>query len=149
VSGLGTARPRAIAYWGPAPTVIARVRGEHLLAAEPPRPLGGTGVPTPIEYTLAALAACIAALSRRVSKERGASIESLEVEVEAAVDLRELTGEVPRAERKGLHDVVIHVKARGIPAREAEAIVEEAMSRCPIANALKRQVSIEATVEAA
>ena len=141
------AKPRAVATWGPAPAVLARVRGEHVIVAEPPKPLGGTGVPTPIEYTIAALAACVAALTRRVSRERGLGIESVEVEVEAKVDLRELRGEVPRQERKGIHDVSVTARLKlseGESIERAREAVEEALSRCPIANALRqvREVSL-------
>ena len=140
------ARPRAKAFWGPPPLVIARIRGEHVIVAEPPRPLGGQGAPTPIEYTLGALAACIAALTRRVSGERGVGVKSVEVEVEAKVDLRELRGEVPRGERRGIHDIVVTVKpeAPGASGDDVRAVVEEALSRCPIVNALRqvREVSL-------
>jgi uncharacterized OsmC-like protein len=145
------ARPRARAFWGPPPLVLARIREEHVIAAEPPRPLGGQGVPTPIEYTLGALAACIAALTRRVSKERGVSVKSLEVEVEAKVDLRELRGEVPRSERKGIHDIVVTVKAEapGVGSDDVKAVVEEALSRCPIVNALRQVREISLRLEGA
>lgn len=116
------------------------MRGDH-----PPELLGNNTGPTAIETVMAALGACIAGTFAAQATARGVEIESLEVDVEATIDLNGFFGLQPI--RPGLSDVKLafHVEADADPSVLQE-MIETAESLSPVFDTVTRPVAVQTTL---
>jgi uncharacterized OsmC-like protein len=113
-----------------------------------PRSVGGTGAaPSPGWLFRAALAGCEATLIAMRAAQAGVSLSRLEVTVDSESDDRGILGiseDVPA----GPLSVRIRVTARATtPDADLRSIVEEALSHCPVHDAVVRPVPITVEVD--
>jgi uncharacterized OsmC-like protein len=111
--------------------------------------VGGEGsAPSPGWILRAALASCDAVLIAMQCAEEGVSLASLEAEVSSESDDRGLlggsTGDVPAGPLSIRTDV--SYLADGITREQFEGIVERALRRSPVADALRRPIPVEVTI---
>lgn len=113
------------------------LRGDH-----PPELLGSNSGPTAIETLMAALGSCMAGTFAAQATARQVKIESLEIDVEATIDLNGFFGLRPI--RPGLSDVKLEyrVATDADPAMLTE-ILEAAKSLSPVFDTVTRPVAVE------
>ncbi|MGD8711059.1 MAG: OsmC family protein [Ectothiorhodospiraceae bacterium] len=113
------------------------LRGDH-----PPELLGQNTGPTAIETVMAALGSCMAGAFAAQATARGVEIRSLEVEVEADIDLNGFFG--LQAIPPGLSNVALsfHVESSADPDTEQE-ILDAACSVSPVFDTVTRPVAVE------
>lgn len=104
--------------------------------------------PTPVEFLLHGLAACLTAGIGNISAARGVKLHSVESTVEGAIDLRGILGITDQV-RNGYEGIRIHFKIAGdAPAEKLQAIVEQSRSRSAVYDVLTNGVPVDVTVEA-
>ncbi len=111
--------------------------------------LCGTGrAPTPIEFLLHALAACIMAGIGNVAAARGVELESVTATVEGDIDLLGLLG-LSDSGRNGYQAIRIDFDVRGdAPATKLREIVEQSRARSAVFDVLTHGVPVELGVRA-
>lgn len=107
---------------------------------------GDASGPSPGWVMRAALASCDAVLIAMQCAEEGVILRRLETEVSSESDDRGLLGGIDApAGPLGVHTLV-HADAEGVSTSELEAIVERALRRSPVSDALRRAVPVEVEV---
>lgn len=116
------------------------LRGDH-----PPELLGKNTGPTAIETLMAALGSCMTGTFAAQATVRGVKLESLEVDLECAIDLNGFFGLKPI--RPGLSDVKLVFRAKAdADAEVLQEILEAAQSLSPVWDSVTRPVGVEAAV---
>jgi uncharacterized OsmC-like protein len=96
---------------------------------------GGTG-PTPVEFLLHAIAACITAGVVNVASARGITLHRVESTVEGDIDLLGIFGMSDRV-RNGYQEIRVHFTIEGdAPADQLRAIVEQSRDRSAVYDVL-------------
>ena len=110
---------------------------------------GGETAPSPGWLLRAAVASCDAAVIAMQAAEEGIALTVLEAEVVSESDGRGLVGgaEVPAGPLRMILD--IRLAAVGVPREALERLVERALQRSPVSEALGRVVPIEVSVHVA
>ena len=118
------------------------LRGDH-----PPELLGKNTGPTAVEALLAALGACITGTFAAQATARGVRIESMEADLEGAMDLNGFFGLQPI--RPGVSDVKIALRVQS-DAEESvlREVLEAAQAHSPVFDSVTRPVGVETTVTA-
>ena len=108
--------------------------------------VGQDSAPTPAEILLAALASCLTSGLANIAAVRKISLESVESTAEGDVDLRGilgLSGEV----RNGYSQIRVGFRVRGdAPDAKLRALVEQAVARSAVYDALTKGVQISVDV---
>lgn len=109
---------------------------------------GDASAPSPGWLLRAALAGCDAVLIAMQCAEEGLRLSRLETEVASESDDRGLLGldDVP-AGPLSVHTTV-RIAAEGTPPSELRALVERALRRSPVADAVHRAIPVTVAVEA-
>ena len=123
--------------------------GESQYDADHPPVLCGKGeAPTPVEFLLHALSACITAGIGNVAAARGIELESVESQVEADCDLRGLLG-ISDEVRNGYSAIRLRFKVKGdASAEKLRAVVAQSQARSAVYDVLTNGVPVEIEVDA-
>jgi len=104
--------------------------------------------PTPIEFLLHGLAACIAAGIGNIAAARGITLTSVESRVEGDIDLRGLLG-LSDTVRNGYEGIRISFDIAGdAPAEKLRQIVEQSRARSAVFDVLTNGVPVSLSVNA-
>ena len=132
---------------------LAGARGEHShetkfrYGADHPAVLVGQDRgPTPIEFLLHALAACITAGVGNIAAVRGVTLTSVESQVEGDIDLQGILGLSPEV-RNGYERIRISVTIEGdAPPEKLREIVEQSRARSAVFDVLTSGVPVDVSV---
>ena len=105
--------------------------------------------PTPVEWVLHALAACLTAGIANIAAARGVTLESVECSVEGDIDLRGILGLSDKV-RNGFRAIRVGFKVEGdAPAEKLRQIVEQSRARSAVFDILTNGVPVVIAVDAA
>ena len=105
--------------------------------------------PTPVEFLLHALAACLTAGIANIAAARGVTLRRVESHVEGDIDLQGILG-LSNAVRNGYQAVRIRFVVEGdAPAEKLQAIVEQSRARSAVFDVITHGVPVEISVDAA
>jgi uncharacterized OsmC-like protein len=111
--------------------------------------VGADYAPTPVEFLLHAIAACITSGIGNIAAARGVKLTEVESTVEGDIDLRGilgLSGEV----RNGYEQMRVHFRVKGDAAPEKlEAIVAQAKARSAVFDVLTNGTTVNVSAECA
>jgi uncharacterized OsmC-like protein len=115
--------------------------------ADHPAVLTGTNQgPTPVEFLLHALAACLTAGIGNIASARGVTLESVESTVEGDIDLQGILG-LSDEVRNGYNDVRVSFRIKGDASDEdLRAIVEQSRARSAVFDVLTNGVPVSLDV---
>ena len=116
---------------------------------EPPHLLGENTAPNPSESVLAALGACLAVGYMANASQRGIDLTEISVEIEGDIDVSAVwgLGDTPEGKVAGFTAVRVKAHLVGNASREELAdIVERANKWSPVANTLRNNVLVTATL---
>lgn len=128
--------------------------GEHArnqdFVAEADHPtvlVGGDNAPTPVEYLLAALSACITAGIGNIASARQIKLESVETTVEGDADLLGLLG-LDENVRNGFSGIRATFKIKGdAPEEKLRQIVEQSVRRSAVYDVLTNGTPVAIGIE--
>jgi uncharacterized OsmC-like protein len=110
---------------------------------------GGDNAPTPVEFLLHALAACITAGVANIAAVRGVTLHEVESVVEGDIDLRGIFG-MSDAVRNGYQGIRASFSIRGDgPPEKLREIVEQARARSAVFDVLTNGVPVSIDIKAA
>ncbi len=130
--------------------------GEHAHAREftydadhPAVLVGRDQGPTPVEFLLHAIAACLTAGIGNIAAARGVTLYEVESTVEGDIDLRGILG-LSAEVRNGYRQLRVSFRIKGdAPARKLEEIVAQSRDRSAVYDVLTNGVPVEISVNAA
>ncbi|MEM8629739.1 MAG: OsmC family protein [Pseudomonadota bacterium] len=108
--------------------------------------VGGDTAPTPVEYLLSALAACITAGIGNIASVRQIKLNAVETSVEGDIDLQGLLG-LDENVRNGFGAIRVTVKIDGdADAAKLQKVVEQSVARSAVFDVLTNGVKIDINV---
>jgi uncharacterized OsmC-like protein len=115
-------------------------------ADHPPVLVGKDQGPTPVEFLLYALSACITAGIGNIASARGVTLSRVETSVVGDIDLQGIFG-MSGAVRNGYQGIALHVTIDGDASPETLAeIVEQSRDRSAVYDVLSNGTSVDVTV---
>jgi len=109
---------------------------------------GGDNGPTPVEFLLHALAACITAGIGNIAAIRGVTLHEVESTVEGDIDLRGIFG-LSEEVRNGYQGIRISFRIRGDgPPEKLREIVEQSRARSAVFDVLTNGVPVSIDIKA-
>jgi uncharacterized OsmC-like protein len=117
-------------------------------ADHPPVLVGGDNGPTPVEYMLHALAACLTAGLANIAAARGVNLSEVSSTVEGDIDLLGILG-LSDAVRNGFQQVKVSFKLRGDDPEKLRALVEQSRRRSAVYDIVTNGVPVAIEVDAA
>jgi uncharacterized OsmC-like protein len=128
--------------------------GEHAHAREmqfdadhPKVLVGGDEGPTPVEFLLLGLAACLTAGIGNIAAARGVRLSSVRSTVEGDIDLRGILG-IADDVRNGYQQIRVHFDIEGdAPPEKLREIVEQSRARSAVFDVLTSGVPVTMTVD--
>jgi uncharacterized OsmC-like protein len=128
----------------PAHAASFRFDGDH-----PAVLVGKDNGPTPVEFLLYGLAACLTAGIANIAAARGVKLSAVESRIEGSMDLRGILG-LSDAVRNGYEKIRVTFKLSGdAPPEKLRAIVEQSRSRSAVFDVLTQGTAIDIEVETA
>ncbi len=119
------------------------VEGDHTTVL-----CGTDKAPTPVEYLLSALAACITAGIGNIASARQIALHSVETTVEGDMDLQGILGLNDKV-RNGYSGIRASFKIKGdAPAEKLQQIAQQSVARSAVFDVLTNGVKIDIDVEA-
>ncbi len=116
--------------------------------ADHPAVLVGTDqAPTPVEFLLHALAACLTAGIANIAAARGVNLTSVESTVEGDIDLMGILG-LSDEVRNGYQQIRIGFTIRGDDPEKLRKVVEQSRNRSAVYDVLTHGVPVAITVDA-
>ena len=109
--------------------------------------VGADHGPTPVEFLLHALAACLTAGIANVAAARGVHLESVESTVEGDIDLNGILG-LSDDVRNGYEQIRISFKLRGDEPEKLAKVVEQSRKRSAVFDVLTNGVPVAISVDA-
>jgi uncharacterized OsmC-like protein len=110
---------------------------------------GTDKAPTPIEYLLAALSACITAGIGNIASARGVELEAVESNVVGDIDLQGILG-LNDSVRNGYQGINATFKVKGkADAEKLRKLVEQSVARSAVFDVLTNGVPVKINIEAA
>lgn len=104
--------------------------------------------PTPVEYVLHALAACLTAGIANIAAARGVALHAIESEVEGDIDLQGILGLSDKV-RNGFQAIRVGFKVEGdAPAEKLQQIVAQSVARSAVFDILTNGVPVSIATEA-
>lgn len=104
--------------------------------------------PTPVEFLLHALAACITAGIGNVAAARGITLSEVESTVTGNIDLRGILG-VSDEVRNGFQNIRLEFKIKGdAPPEKLRAVVEQSRARSAVFDSVTKGVPVEIAINA-
>ena len=125
-------------------------KSAHVFDVDHPAVLvGADNGPTPVEYVLHALAACLTAGIANIAAARNINLESVESTVEGDIDLRGVLG-LSDEVRNGYRQLRVSFRIKGdAPAEKLEEIVAQSRARSAVYDVLTNGVPVEVAVNGA
>jgi uncharacterized OsmC-like protein len=122
---------------------------EHVFDADHPQVLVGRDqAPTPVEFLLHGLAACLTAGIGNIAAARGVTLYEVESTIEGDINLLGLLG-LSDTVRNGYQGMRVNFKIKGdAPADVLEKIVEQSRNRSAVYDVLTNGVPVTITVNA-
>ena len=121
----------------------------HFDADHPAVLVGHDYGPTPVEYVLHALAACLTAGLANIAAARGIRLTEVRSTVTGDIDLNGILGLDP-AVRNGFQGITVRFTVKGdAPAEKLREIVEQSRARSAVFDVLTHQVPVAIEVETA
>jgi uncharacterized OsmC-like protein len=122
---------------------------EYAYDADHPAVLvGADQAPTPVEFLLHALGACLMAGVANIASARGVALTSVEARLEGDVDLRGLLG-ISSNVRNGYQQMRVHISIEGdAPPETLRAIVKQSRARSAVYDVLTNGVNVVIDVDA-
>ena len=109
--------------------------------------VGADNAPTPVEFLLHALAACLTAGIANIAAARGVHLESVESTVEGDIDLLGILG-LSNEVRNGYQQIRVSFKLRGDDPEKLRAVVEQSRKRSAVYDVLTNGVPVSISVDA-
>ena len=110
--------------------------------------VGADQAPTPVEFVLHALAACITSGIANVAAARGVTLTEVESSVEGDIDLRGILG-LSDEVRNGYQRIRVNFTIRGdAPPEKLREVVEQSRARSAVFDVITNSVPVEITVNA-
>jgi uncharacterized OsmC-like protein len=120
----------------------------HVYDADHPAVLVGTdNGPTPAEFVLHALAACLTAGLANIAAARGVHLESVESTVEGDIDLLGILG-LSDEVRNGYQGIKVTFKVRGDDPEKLRQVVEQSRKRSAVYDVVTNGVPVAIEVDA-
>ena len=120
----------------------------HIFDADHPAVLVGTDTgPTPTEYVLHALAACLTAGIANIAAARKINLTEVESVVEGDIDLLGILG-LGEGVRNGFQGIKVSFKLKGDDADKLRQVVEQSRARSAVYDIVTNGVPVEIEVEA-
>jgi uncharacterized OsmC-like protein len=118
--------------------------------ADHPKVLTGGGAgPTPVEFLLHGLAACLTAGIANVAAARGVTLSEVTATVEGDIDLRGILG-LSKEVRNGYQGIRVSFRIKGdAPEAKLREIVEQSRARSAVYDVLANGTSVDVEVDAA
>jgi uncharacterized OsmC-like protein len=125
-------------------------KGVHEYDADHPAVLvGGDLAPTPVEFLLHAIAACITSGIANIAAARGVTLTEVRSTVEGDIDLLGILG-LSDDVRNGYEKIRVSFEIKGdAPPEKLRQIVEQSRARSAVYDVLSHGVPVEITVNAA
>lgn len=109
---------------------------------------GGGNAPTPVEFLLHALAACLTAGIGNIASARGIKLTEVKSKIEGDIDLLGILG-LSDEVRNGYQQLRISFEVKGdAPAEQLRALVEQSRARSAVYDVLTNGVPVEIAVNA-
>lgn len=109
--------------------------------------VGGDKAPTPVEFLLHAIAACITSGIGNVAAARGVTLTEVESTVEGDIDLRGILG-LSGQVRNGYSEIRVHFRIKGDAAPEKlQAIVAQSQARSAVFDVLTNGTTVNVTAD--
>ena len=109
--------------------------------------VGHDNAPTPVEFLLHALAACLTAGIANIAAARGVQLESVESTVEGDIDVLGILG-LSDEVRNGYQQVKVSFTLRGDDPEKLAAVVEQSRQRSAVYDVLTNGVPVFISVDA-
>jgi uncharacterized OsmC-like protein len=110
--------------------------------------VGGDEGPTPVEFVLHALAACLTAGIGNIAAARGVPLTEVESTVEGNIDLQGVLG-LSNEVRNGYQGIRVSFKIKGdAPSEKLQEIVEQSRARSAVFDIITNKVPVEISVNA-
>jgi uncharacterized OsmC-like protein len=121
--------------------------GDFVCDADHPAVLvGGNHGPTPVEYLLHAIAACLTAGVVNIAAARGITLSAVSSTVEGDIDLRGILG-LSDEVRNGYSAIRVHFDVQGeAPDAQLRALVEQSRRRSAVYDVLTNGVPVQVDV---
>lgn len=131
----------AAALTGDDGRAVMSARGLHTVIDSPP-PLGGPNeAMNPVDILLGALATCGTFVCETAARERGLPLQQARVTVEADLDPRGVKGVEGVSPKMQAFRVTVALD--GVEGGDADALLEEFRTRCPVFTTLEAAAPIE------
>jgi uncharacterized OsmC-like protein len=109
--------------------------------------VGADNAPTPVEFLMHAIAACITSGIGNIAAARGVKLTEVESTVEGNIDLRGILGLSDQV-RNGYTDMRVRFRVKGDASREKlAAIVEQAKARSAVFDVLTNGTTVDVSAE--
>lgn len=127
-----------------------RHTGEVEFNADHPKVLvGGDAAPTPVEFLLHAIAACLTSGIGNIAAARGVKLTSVESTVEGNLDLRGILG-LSNEVRNGYEQIRVNFRIKGdAPPEKLREIVEQSKARSAVFDVLTNGTNVEVSADCA
>lgn len=110
--------------------------------------VGEDNGPTPVEFVLHALAACLTSGIANIAAARGVKLTEVESTVEGDMDMRGILG-LSDEVRNGYEKIRVSFKIKGdAPPEKLQQIIEQSRSRSAVFDVITNQVPVEIDVDA-
>jgi uncharacterized OsmC-like protein len=116
-------------------------------ADHPPVLVGSDQGPTPVEYVLHALAACLTAGLANIAAARGVRLTEVSSTVEGDIDLLGILG-LSDEVRNGFQGIKVSFRLRGDDADKLKAVVEQSRQRSAVYDIVTNGVPVTIDVDA-
>lgn len=123
-------------------TQVHTFNGDH-----PAVLVGGDNGPTPVEYVLTALAACLTAGIGNIAAAKGVNLDSVSSTVEGDIDLQGVLG-LDRSVRNGFGGIKVRFTMNGDDPAKLRDVVERSVARSAVYDMLTNGVPVAVEVEA-
>ena len=109
--------------------------------------VGADNGPTPVEFLLHAIAACLTSGLANIAAARGVNLDSVESTVEGDIDLLGILG-LSDEVRNGYQQIRVSFKLRGDDPEKLESVVEQSRKRSAVYDVLTNGVPVDISVDA-
>jgi uncharacterized OsmC-like protein len=116
-------------------------------ADHPPVLVGTDNGPTPVEYVLHALAACLTAGLANIAAARGITLTEVESTVEGDIDLLGILGLSDQV-RNGYQQIAVRFKIRGDDPEKLRQVIEQSRQRSAVFDIVTNGVPVAIEVDA-
>ena len=109
---------------------------------------GEDAAPTPVEYLLHALAACLTAGIANIASARGVTLHAVECHIEGDIDLQGILGLSDQV-RNGFQGIRASFRVKGdAPEETLQKIVQQSVARSAVFDVLRNGVPVSVTANA-